>query len=214
MLFNVVFGILATGILFLPFLSNDYAVSLNILAAAGWKLVMLALFYLVVTTYAHSRTKLLVGISLAYALPRFGLFVGQNVAQLLGVGSTADFVRTTAVAFFLLYLILMVISHERKRAESQARAADELLGRFAQEQESVRKLRCDALADDHGLTNREKDILYLLAQGRDLAFICETLFLSKNTVKSYQKTIYAKLDVHSKQEIIDLVHGEPDGPRR
>ena len=215
MLFNVVFGILATGILFLPFLSNDYAVSLNILAAAGWKLVMLALFYLVVTTYAHCRTKLLVGISLAYALPRFGLFVGQNVAQLLGVGSTADFVRTTAVAFFLLYLILMVIwmvnSHERKRAESQARAADELLGRFAQEQESVRKLRCDALADDHGLTNREKDILYLLAQGRDLAFICETLFLSKNTVKSYQKTIYAKLDV---QEIIDLVHGKPDGPRR
>ena len=90
-------------------MSNDYAVSLNILAAAGWKLVMLALFYLVVTTYAHSRTKLLVGISLAYALPRFGLFVGQNVAQLLGVGSTADFVRTTAVAFFLLYLILMVI---------------------------------------------------------------------------------------------------------
>ena len=57
MLFNVVFGILATGILFLPFLSNDYAVSRNILAAAGWKLVMLALFYLVVTTYAHSRTK-------------------------------------------------------------------------------------------------------------------------------------------------------------
>lgn len=218
LLFNVVFGILATGILFLPFLSNDYAVSLNILAAAGWKLVMLALFYLVVTTYAHSRAKLLVGISLAYALPRFGLFVGQNVAQLLGVGSTADFVRTTAVAFFLLYLILMVIwmvnSHERKRAESQARAADELLGRFAQEQESVRKLRCDALADDHGLTNREKDILYLLAQGRDLAFICETLFLSKNTVKSYQKTIYAKLGVHSKQEIIDLVHGEADAARR
>lgn len=218
LLFNVVFGILATGILFLPFLSNDYAVSLNILAAAGWKLVMLALFYLVVTTYAHSRTKLLVGISLAYALPRFGLFVGQNVAQLLGVGSTADFVRTTAVAFFLLYLILMVIwmvnSHERKRAESQARAADELLGRFAQEQESVRKLRCNALADDHGLTNREKDILYLLAQGRDLAFICETLLLSKNTVKSYQKTIYAKLDVHSKQEIIDLVHGESRNPAK
>lgn len=210
LLFNVVFGILATGILFLPFLSSDYAVSLNILAAAGWKLVMLALFYLVVTTYARSRTKLLVGISLAYALPRFGLFIGQNVAQLLGVGSTADFVRTTAVAFFLLYLILMVIwmvnSHERKRAESQARAADELLGRFAQEQENVRKLRCEALAADCGLTNRESDILYLLAQGRDVTSICETLFLSKNTVKSYQKTIYSKLGVHSKQEIIDLVN--------
>ena len=218
LLFNVVFGILATGILFLPFLSSGYAVSLNILAAAGWKLVMLALFYLVVTTYARNRTKLLVGISLAYALPRFGLFVGQNVAQLLGVGSTADFVRTTAVAFFLLYLILMVIwmvnSHERKRAESQARAADELLGRFAHEQANIRKLRSDALAEEHGLTNREGDILYLLAQGRDLSFICETLFLSKNTVKSYQKTIYSKLGVHSKQEIIDLVHAEADTEKR
>lgn len=217
LLLNVVFGLLATGILFLPFLSGDYAVSLNILAAAGWKLVMLSLFFLVVTTYAHASEKLLVGIALAYALPRFGLFVGQNVAQLLGVGSSADFVRTTAVAFFLLYLILMVIwmvnSHERKRAEGQARAADELLGRFAQEQQNVRRLRCDALADEYGLTNREKDILYLLAQGRDLAFICETLFLSKNTVKSYQKTIYAKLDVHSKQEIIDLAHVEEGAPR-
>ena len=113
----------------------------------------------------------------------------------------------TAVTFFLLYLVLMVIwmvnSHERKKAVAQARVADELLDRMAHEQQDVRRARCDVLADEHGLTNREKDILYLLAQGRDLAFICETLFLSKNTVKSYQKTIYAKLDVHSKQEIID-----------
>ena len=56
------------------------------------------------------------------------------------------------------------------------------------------------------MTNRESDILYLLAQGRDVTSICETLFLSKNTVKSYQKTIYSKLGVHSKQEIIDLVN--------
>ena len=207
LLFNVVFGILATGILFLPFLSGDYAVSLNILAAAGWKLVMLSLFFLVVVTYAHDGKRLLVGISLAYALPRLGLFIGQNIALFLGIGSTADFVRMTAVTFFLLYLVLMVIwmvnSHERKKAVAQARVADELLDRMAHEQQDVRRARCDVLADEHGLTNREKDILYLLAQGRDLAFICETLFLSKNTVKSYQKTIYAKLDVHSKQEIID-----------
>ena len=32
-----------------------------------------------------------------------------------------------------------------------------------------------------------------------------TLYLSRNTVKSYQKSIYAKLGVHSKQEIIELV---------
>ena len=35
--------------------------------------------------------------------------------------------------------------------------------------------------------------------------VSEALFLSRNTVKSYQKSIYAKLGVHSKQEIIELI---------
>ena len=73
---------------------------------------------------------------------------------------------------------------------------------------------CDEIAEQYALSKREIDVFRLLAQGRSQTYIRDTLFLSKNTVKSYQKTIYAKLDVHSKQEIIDLVHGEPDGPRR
>lgn len=209
LLFNVVFGVLATGILFLPFLPGDYAVALNIFAAAGWKLVMLSLFYLVVVTYAHDRPRLLAAMALAYALPRLGLFIGLNIAIVLSIGATADFVRTTAVAFFLLYLILMVVwlvnAHERRRALGEAREARERLDRYAQNQQDVRRARAAELAAEHGLTNRETDILLLLAQGRDAQFVSEALFLSRNTVKSYQKSIYAKLGVHSKQEIIELI---------
>ncbi len=209
LLFNVVFGVLATGILFLPFLPGDYAVALNIFAAAGWKLVMLSLFYLVVVTYAHDRLRLLAAMALAYALPRLGLFIGPNIAIVLSIGATADFVRTTAMAFFLLYLILMVVwlvnAHERRRALGEAREARERLDRYAQNQQDVRRARAAELAAEHGLTNRETDILLLLAQGRDAQFVSEALFLSRNTVKSYQKSIYAKLGVHSKQEIIELI---------
>ena len=80
-LFNTVFGVLATGILALPFASPAYAMALNALVAAGWKLVMLALFYLVVVTYAAHPARLLNAIALAYALPRCGLFVGVSVAR-------------------------------------------------------------------------------------------------------------------------------------
>ena len=83
-------------------------------------------------------------------------------------------------------------------------AAYEELGRFTKESGDYRKNLAEELAAEHGLTNRESDILQLLAQGRDAAYISETLFLSRNTVKSYQKSIYAKLGVHSKQEIIEL----------
>ena len=207
-LFNLVFGLLASGMLLIPFLPQDYMVTLNIAAAAGWKLVMLSLFYLVVVTYAHERTQLLAAMAIAYALPRFGLFIGLNLALLFNVGDGTDMARVTTVAFFLLYVIFMAVwfanTHERRRALKEMQAAYEELDRFTKESGDYRKNLADELAAEHGLTNREGDILQLLAQGRDAAYISETLFLSRNTVKSYQKSIYAKLDVHSKQEIIEL----------
>ncbi len=45
----------------------------------------------------------------------------------------------------------------------------------------------------------------LLARGRNAAYIEEELTLAHNTVKSYIKHVYAKLGVHSQQELIDLV---------
>ncbi|WP_270296185.1 LuxR C-terminal-related transcriptional regulator [Eggerthella sinensis] len=36
----------------------------------------------------------------------------------------------------------------------------------------------------------------------------DTLVLSKNTVATHVKHIYQKLDVHSQQELLDLVQGD------
>ena len=55
------------------------------------------------------------------------------------------------------------------------------------------------------MTKRETEILSLLARGRDVSFICNELYLARNTVKGYTKRIYARLDIHSKQEAIDIV---------
>lgn len=63
---------------------------------------------------------------------------------------------------------------------------------------------------DKGLTERELDVFYLLAQGRTLPFIRDALSISRNTVDSHTKSIYRKLDVHSKQEIIDLAQAMSD----
>ena len=67
---------------------------------------------------------------------------------------------------------------------------------------------CARLAVDHGLTAREAEVLPLLARGRNVAYIMEELTLSRNTIKSYVARVYGKLDVHSHQELIDLVERE------
>lgn len=67
--------------------------------------------------------------------------------------------------------------------------------------------RCDQVAAAHNLTEREKDIMFLLCQGRTKVYIAETLRISENTVKSYARNVYTKLDVHSINELIDVVRG-------
>ena len=62
----------------------------------------------------------------------------------------------------------------------------------------------DWLRDTFDLSERETQVALLIAQGRSKAYIAEALFLSENTVRTHAKNVYAKLGVHSKQELIDL----------
>ena len=64
---------------------------------------------------------------------------------------------------------------------------------------------CDALAGECGLTEREREVFGMLARGHNGYHIRDELTLSYNTVKTHVKRIYRKLDVHSQQELIDLV---------
>lgn len=64
--------------------------------------------------------------------------------------------------------------------------------------------RAEELAALHRLTARESDVALLLARGRSAAYIGDELGISANTVRGHVKSVYAKLGVHSKQELIDL----------
>ena len=67
--------------------------------------------------------------------------------------------------------------------------------------------RCKAIASEFSLTPREAEVFAMLARGRDRAYIEEALVVSRNTVKAHVKHVYAKLGIHSHQELLDLVEG-------
>jgi DNA-binding CsgD family transcriptional regulator len=56
-----------------------------------------------------------------------------------------------------------------------------------------------------GLSSREAEILEKFAQGRSTNWIAEDLTISKNTVRSHLRAIYTKLDVHTRQELLDFL---------
>ena len=67
---------------------------------------------------------------------------------------------------------------------------------------------CEAIAAEKGLTARESEILGLLSRGRTAAYISEELCISYNTAKGHIRNLYAKCDVHSRQELINMVEAK------
>ena len=64
--------------------------------------------------------------------------------------------------------------------------------------------RCAALADAHGLTAREREILTYLAEGHNGSYIASALFISPNTARTHIHNIYRKLNISSREDILRL----------
>ncbi|WP_172135001.1 LuxR C-terminal-related transcriptional regulator [Adlercreutzia sp. ZJ473] len=65
--------------------------------------------------------------------------------------------------------------------------------------------QAQALREHYRLTAREAEIMELIARGNTVARIAEMLVVSENTVRTHSKRIYVKLDIHKKQELVDLI---------
>ena len=61
------------------------------------------------------------------------------------------------------------------------------------------------VSEEYGLTSREEEVLRMVLLGRDAPSISEELCISANTVKTHIKRIYRKVDIHSRQELADMV---------
>ncbi len=71
--------------------------------------------------------------------------------------------------------------------------------------------RCGALAVQGELSPREAEVLKLAARGYTSTYISKALFISDSTVRTHLKSVYRKLGVSSKVELIELVQsGVPE----
>ena len=67
---------------------------------------------------------------------------------------------------------------------------------------------CGILARRYQLTRREEEILLFSGRGRTAQHIAESLVISPATAKTHLRNIYAKMNVHTQQEVISLLEEE------
>ncbi len=61
------------------------------------------------------------------------------------------------------------------------------------------------IAEDYSLSDREAEVLQYLAMGYSKEAIAKRLSISQNTVRSHSRSVYVKIGVHTRQDVIRLV---------
>ncbi|WP_165248928.1 response regulator transcription factor [Adlercreutzia sp. ZJ141] len=67
---------------------------------------------------------------------------------------------------------------------------------------------CAHMAHQYGLTRREEEVVFLLAQNKSLQSIEDELCITTGTAKSHCHHIYTKMGVHKRQELIGLIEND------
>ncbi len=151
-----------------------------------------------------------------------GNIAGRALASSLWSGAVDLIIVVLAVTYLLVLSASFFVGRRRNAAldlgdadatvdppaeKPVASAASQVPGQTPEAADLERLLdeRIGRIANEKGLSPREADVFALMARGRSLPYIAETLVLSENTIRSHTRRIYNKLGVHSKQEMLDLL---------
>lgn len=139
-----------------------------------------------------------VGMGVSYAGCLAGTFLGSALTSVFELGWRAECLAALLCAV-LVFVALLFIADERvfmtlTDADDERPRAPR---RF--------RLRIKEVAQKYGLTAKETEVLTLAAKGRTAARICEELGISTGTVNTHLMHIYKKLDVHDRQQMLDML---------
>ncbi len=117
---------------------------------------------------------------------------------------TAGFLTYNVVIMAAL-AALIVVEFLPRRALPGAEAAGQ--AGTAPSGEDALTARCEQLAHAYGLTEREREVLVPLVRGRSASSIASQLSMSTETARTHIRHIYQKTDIHSREELMDIVDG-------
>jgi DNA-binding CsgD family transcriptional regulator len=131
--------------------------------------------------------------------------VHSNWLDIFGVNS--DLLITALVVLMVVVGSMILFSEKELFSRwgvnflgGQGKDADEAI---IQKQELAS--RCNCLAQKHHLSRREEEVLLLLAQQKTIATIERELFIANGTAKAHVRHIYRKLDIHTREELFDML---------
>ena len=230
LLFERLFPFFALALALLPFTSSAYGTLFSAVLVFLQGMVGTSVLFLLLQSSREHGVPIVACVAGVSFVTRAsilaGLVVDWTIGVADGVDATARVLMVAGAAMYAMSLVLVWSLKTRRSggvsgADAQAEqgageasgeaqgvegapAADavDVVDRPASFEETAARL-----AREHSLTAREEQVVALVACGRSAVYIAGELGIAPETVRSYLKSAYPKLGVHSKQELIDLFVG-------
>lgn len=189
-------------------MSHDLAPMASVtLLSAGNALFDMVAWVVLIAVAGRNERGALAAFAWGRGLTGLGTVVGASLGVLANglVGDSSFGFEIVIGALILVFVGYALIGLKSFSFSSTIEGVTPVDGTVAKAPERDFEARCREVAERFGLSPRELEVFMMLARGRDRAYIQERLVVSRNTVKAHVKHVYAKLGIHTHQELIDLV---------
>jgi DNA-binding CsgD family transcriptional regulator len=199
--YKIMLPMLSTALLLMAIFGQEY-VSLMAVLATVCNITIEILSWMLLADIARTTR---VPAFLVFAIGRLAVQAGMFGGQLTGWMCVGYIVPFAVVSIFALMLVMGFMFKDQDTlmvfeapTPDERQNVEKLAGRSMDE-------HLAAIADAHGLTQREKEIFVLWATGHGSKYIQDTFTISAPTVKTHVRHIYEKCGVHSRAEVIALL---------
>lgn len=173
------------------------AFALNTASYSCFGMLMWVIVASVCGRYGQLRIRTFAFVRGAWAVgPLLGLLLGRFVLHAAGIS------LATVFPVMLAALAALLVASSYAFSESDLARAMDLI---PLERKQRFRSKCQKACARYGLTEREGEVMVMLAKGRNLPYVQEHLCLSRSTASTRRQHIYQKMDIHSQQELINLV---------
>lgn len=177
-----------------------------------WQIVQVFVLLLLINVARGGLASLSFVFPLGWAIVSLGYAVGVLSGHLLSnaYGIEPQAVQSIAVSLTIAAVLASSVMSSARYPGVVAPSAAEPIVPRADDAPSPPAadpiaVACAHISSHHAISDREAEVLELLARGNTRASIAQKLCISENTARVHVKNIYAKLCIHSKQQLIDMV---------
>lgn len=212
-IYRAVLSVMVITLIVFPFVQGTSLSMAGLLGSLGYELFNIICFVIIADFAEHDSMPKVRALTIGRIIYFWGIFFGNVLSVYLAMNNLYKdkplFTTLCLGAVIILVITTTVVFSEAEvLGKTTARDDTTIRSLVMPSAEDIFECKASRIALRYNLTPRETEVFMLLSKGRSNKLIEERLVISGHTVDSHVTHIYRKCDVHSRQEIMDMIEEE------